>query len=406
MMKRLGLVLLINLITGLTGVMVASPGEDPVIFVQDTTIDSVIHDITAYRVVKPVPAADGNYYAEDNKELASEVMIANIGTVNETNTDDHPMEAIVRIENADGDSVWQEYIGIWSLAVGDSIKKVLPKWPSTGDAGCCYWWDMNYPCDKGYTLLLIASLRYPDRNGADDHPENDTLVVPFKVLWTYDIAITGYTVDPQPEDYKPGDVISFKAKFRNLGINDTVNIPVRCEIHGWNTGEELYIANRIIPDLTWCGSPAGPPNEVEVDFGTWTVPDGFHDQLAPVFRIAEGFVDECDKNDFAYQEIFGVAETPTLPRSFELSAIRPNPFVSVTEIHYALPKPTDVSVKVYDISGKLVKTLVASRQPANFYKVNWDGTDNLNRKVGQGIYYIRMETPQFKATRKLVVLMK
>ncbi len=385
-------------------IMAAYPGQDPVNWAQDAAIHTGIHDIAAYLIKKPLPAADGNYYFEDNKELSSEIMIANIGEGNETNTNAHPMEAIARVDNANDSTVWMDYVGITSLNVGDSFDAVLPKWPSTGDAGCCIYQDPNYPCDKDYTLYLIASLRYPGMHEADHCPYNDTLQIPFKVLWTYDIAVTGYTIDPEQQDYNPGDVVSLKAKFRNLGINDTVNIPVRCEIADFNTGNEIYFVSRNIVDLNWRGSPAGPPNEVEVDFGTWTVPDGFTSNVSITFRIAEGFVDECDENDFVTWSQVGVAETPTLPKSFELSAIRPNPFVSTTEISYALPVTSPISLKVYDITGKLVKTLVNGSQVPNFYRVSWNGIDDRGQKVGQGIYILRMETPSYQATKKFILL--
>jgi len=402
--------------------LAAYPGEDPVNWVQDAAIHAGIHDIAAYLVKKPMPAADGNYYFEDNKEMSSEIMIANIGEINETNTNAHPMQAIARVDSGDDVTVWTDYVGITALAVGDSFDAVLPEWPSTGDAGCCYFEDPDYPCDKEYTLYLIASLRYPGMHEADHCPYNDTIVLPFKVLWTYDIAVTGYTVDPMVMDYNPGDTVSLKAKFRNIGINDTVNIPVRCEIHDINTGAELHFVNRNIADLNWRGSPAGPPNEVEVDFGTWVVPVGFTSNVEVIWRIAEGFVDECDFNNFVkWSQVgvtetecdfnnfvkwsqVGVTETPTLPKSFELSAIRPNPFVSTTEISYALPVSSPINLKVYDITGKLVKTLVAGSQAPNFYRVIWNGIDDRGQKVGQGIYILRMETPSYQATKKFILL--
>ncbi len=69
----------------------------------------------------------------------------------------------------------------------------------------------------------------------------------------------------------------------------------------------------------------------------------------------------------------------------------PNPVHSVVSIQYSVVKPGQISLKVYDICGKLVRTLVNESKPAGTYTMKWDGRDNRGKKVASGIYLYRIE---------------
>ena len=89
---------------------------------------------------------------------------------------------------------------------------------------------------------------------------------------------------------------------------------------------------------------------------------------------------------------------------FNLSQNYPNPFNPNTSISYALPSGSNVSLNVYDIRGRLVRTLVDERKPAGSYNLMWDGTDELGRKVSSGVYFYRMQSGDFTQTRKMVIV--
>ncbi len=82
--------------------------------------------------------------------------------------------------------------------------------------------------------------------------------------------------------------------------------------------------------------------------------------------------------------------------------IYPNPFASRTYICYALPNQTFINIKIYDVSGKLVKTLVSEKNDPGFYRIDWSGDDNINRKVAQGVYFVHMETEDFASYDKII----
>ncbi|MCP4710808.1 MAG: T9SS type A sorting domain-containing protein, partial [Planctomycetes bacterium] len=82
----------------------------------------------------------------------------------------------------------------------------------------------------------------------------------------------------------------------------------------------------------------------------------------------------------------------------------PNPFNPLTTIHYALPMANNVNLSIYDISGKLVKTLVSGRQGADKYSIQWRGTAANGRPVGSGVYLYRLQTDTFDVTKRMVLM--
>ncbi len=93
-----------------------------------------------------------------------------------------------------------------------------------------------------------------------------------------------------------------------------------------------------------------------------------------------------------------------LPTAFALGQSYPNPMVGGSTIKYALPRDVPVSLKVYNVSGQLVKTLVSEAEKAGYKQVSWDGKSNGGHKVGAGVYFYRFQAGDFTATKKLVVV--
>ncbi len=82
----------------------------------------------------------------------------------------------------------------------------------------------------------------------------------------------------------------------------------------------------------------------------------------------------------------------------------PNPFRDRTNIRLSLPSHKHVCLKIYDSVGRLVKTLVDEKRSAVQYTVRWDGRDATGMKVPSGIYFYRIETEEYTATKKMVVV--
>lgn len=96
---------------------------------------------------------------------------------------------------------------------------------------------------------------------------------------------------------------------------------------------------------------------------------------------------------------------PRVPTEYALHANRPNPFNPVTTIGYDVPAPGGrVDLAVYDVSGRLVRVLVASHLTPGTYSAVWEGHDERNTPVASGVYFVRMAAGSFAHTRKLVLL--
>jgi hypothetical protein len=112
-----------------------------------------------------------------------------------------------------------------------------------------------------------------------------------------------------------------------------------------------------------------------------------------------------------FDEIVGIGDDGnggpevSLPRSFALNQNYPNPFNPSTSISYQLAEQAQVSIKIHNIRGQMVKKLVDEVKEAGEYSVQWDGRDEIGQKVSSGIYLYVLETDKgFKSTRKMVVL--
>ncbi|MEW6686705.1 MAG: FlgD immunoglobulin-like domain containing protein, partial [Candidatus Edwardsbacteria bacterium] len=100
-----------------------------------------------------------------------------------------------------------------------------------------------------------------------------------------------------------------------------------------------------------------------------------------------------------------------IPKETLLGQNYPNPFSSQTAIRYSLSaishEPSAIShttLKIYNIAGQLVKTLVNEPQNPGYYAVRWDGKDEAGKKVSAGVYFYRLTAGNFTATRKMVLL--
>jgi len=94
----------------------------------------------------------------------------------------------------------------------------------------------------------------------------------------------------------------------------------------------------------------------------------------------------------------------SLPKDSFLHPNYPNPFNAVTQIRYQLTKEADVSLKIYNIAGQMVRTLVNARQPAGFHTAAWDGTHDDRQSVASGIYFCRLQTGRAAETIKMVLV--
>jgi flagellar hook assembly protein FlgD len=83
----------------------------------------------------------------------------------------------------------------------------------------------------------------------------------------------------------------------------------------------------------------------------------------------------------------------------------PNPFNPTTVIRYDVPAAGgNVTLRIYDVAGRLIRTLVDGAQTSGQKSVTWQATDDLGSRVGSGVYFYHLRAPGFSETRKMVLV--
>jgi hypothetical protein len=117
-----------------------------------------------------------------------------------------------------------------------------------------------------------------------------------------------------------------------------------------------------------------------------------------------------DNVEFILSNFFDEPYNPTAiamgeaPKPLRLLQNFPNPFNPVTTIRFSVPTKSRVALRVYDVAGRLVKTLLSDEIPAGAHAIKWDGTNHKGQNVASGVYFYRLSAPGRDLTRKMVLL--
>jgi hypothetical protein len=110
------------------------------------------------------------------------------------------------------------------------------------------------------------------------------------------------------------------------------------------------------------------------------------------------------KHNCCYVVPTGVGDQLAHGSLSELSQNSPNPFNPLTDIRFYVAVGGKVALRVYDVAGRPVNTLVDGWREAGSYTVTWNARDDNNNPVASGIYFYRLEAPGFSQVRKMVIL--
>jgi subtilisin family serine protease len=138
-------------------------------------------------------------------------------------------------------------------------------------------------------------------------------------------------------------------------------------------------------------NPLTPFNGIPVN-GTWrlTITDGVAGDSG---WLRAWCIQVC------YQTVTGGIQQVELPNYYSLSQNYPNPFNPVTSIKYTIPKAGLVTLKVYDITGREVATLVNEVKEVGVYNIEFDATN-----LASGVYFYRLESGDFRAIKKMMLV--
>jgi hypothetical protein len=82
----------------------------------------------------------------------------------------------------------------------------------------------------------------------------------------------------------------------------------------------------------------------------------------------------------------------------------PNPFNPATTVEYSIAERGRVVIRVYNLAGRAVRTLVDSERGPGEHNAIWDGTTDSGERAASGVYFVRMKAQEYEATRTIVLL--
>jgi hypothetical protein len=124
--------------------------------------------------------------------------------------------------------------------------------------------------------------------------------------------------------------------------------------------------------------------------------------LDPGDRAEDG---EVEDYEVTIQDPATGVQEGSIPKRFELYQSAPNPFNPTAVIRYDVPAGGGrITLRVYDVAGRLVRTLVDGVESAGEKRVTWDGRNGHGSRVATGVYFYRMTAPGFVKTKKMVLL--
>ena len=143
----------------------------------------------------------------------------------------------------------------------------------------------------------------------------------------------------------------------------------------------------------------------DLDQGQLYIISATHDLYGTIEEVFTSNAMMSVKNfQFSSSPLTADEDKDQIPTKFALEQNFPNPFNPVTTLRYTVPEKEIVNISVYDMRGKLVKTLVNSFQSSGKKTVHWNGTDSRDNTVSTGVYLYKINAGIFSQTKKMILL--
>ncbi|TET82834.1 hypothetical protein E3J38_01495 [candidate division TA06 bacterium] len=255
------------------------------------------------------------------------------------------------------------------------------------------------PSAAGCYRMMITTNLATDENYYNDTKEKKVCVTAGPTI--HDGAVVAINAPPDTVDFD--STYTPKAIVQNLG-NTIETFDVECTISpGYVDTQQVVLLG------------SGQPQQV--NFTDWTVTDSITYIMCVRTFVTD---DNNPANDSLCKSIFAWGLTAAeeelahhqLPKAFGLSVSRPNPFTTATTISYAVADARHTTLRIYDLTGRVVRTLVEEAREPGYYEVVWDGRDDAGNRVPAGVYFYRLEaraedgkrSASFSASKKMVIL--
>jgi hypothetical protein len=152
----------------------------------------------------------------------------------------------------------------------------------------------------------------------------------------------------------------------------------------------------------------GDQANITLDLAALPLPDGTTLNLLPELTTF-GFLDVTVSDDtgadyYRLSYTMSVVGVSLADLAENRLSAAPNPFRSETTIGFALPARGDVAIKIFEVSGRAVRTYRRAGIASGEHTITWDGRDDAGRDVGSGVFFYRLETADYAKTKQLVRL--
>jgi hypothetical protein len=309
----------------------------------------------------------------ENLGIQPSAWVRNVGNATST------FDAAFFVDNG---AIYHDSTQVSNLAPGESTLVQFKPWTVPGGAGITY-------------DLMALTMDPNDINAVNDTVKGSTISKACFVP-VHDMGAT--------QVIEPPDTV----------CTDT-SYPVTAIVHNYgNQVEDSVMVECLIPPLyppdTVTLYNVQPAQTDTVNFANWDVPGnpgvGY---TVGVTTLLTG--DQNSSNNGAQKVSHskicpGISEAiaPCHPMTFALFQNSPNPVKTSTAITYQIAEPSRVRLSVYDITGRLMTTLVDGENQPGFYTVRWNGMDSSGKAAGNGIYFYKLEAGTFVSTSKLVIV--
>ena len=252
------------------------------------------------------------------------------------------------------------------------------------------WWELMYKNNSDPTFILPWRL---------DPEKGITLSEPAKIFNTKDLLFS----PPNPET---GDTLTITARVRNYSLIPTPSsVSVKFYLNDPDSGGTPIIGVNGTNTVNTNG-PIQSRDRKEVEF-KWVVPGG----LPPYSRIyavldQENSITEIHEDNNKGYAILGSSgvsgvedENYILPKEYVLYQSYPNPFNPTTTIKYQIAEMSFVTIKVYDVLGNEIATLINEENPIGNYEIEFNGSS-----LSSGVYFYKLQVNEYLSVKKMVLL--
>lgn len=221
-------------------------------------------------------------------------------------------------------------------------------------------------------------------------------------------CITTHTVNPDVFYFSPPDSgysVDNLPPAAPEGAKGDYGYPPPSLLVTWEKSPERDFSHYAVykgfsPDFT-----PNPDNRLGTPWDSFLVDEDFDPDIDTYYKISAWDIHE-NESGFALlgpEDITLVENPPVPPSVTALEQNRPNPFNPATTIAFSVARPGPVSLRVYDVRGRCVRTLVDGVMWADFYEVGWDGRDDSGVLLPSGVYVYKLVAPLHVEARKMVL---